>query len=220
MSEIAFEARSGNLNFSLIYDYDCTSPREDYDSNIAHFYASKSSRSGPIDNIENSITLLHSICRELKIDDYYDMEQFELIDAIKKADNDSKHIVIEPLYKYEHSGVVYSTSPFSCPWDSGQIGYIFTTIQDFQKVGCEWNIEKAKEYMRSEVELYNNYLSGECFGFKIEEISSCEKCSSVHEEEIEAVWGYIGERNEIIKMLAADYLDPYPTLKAKVLETI
>ncbi|MPS92925.1 hypothetical protein [Comamonas sp.] len=220
MSEIAFAASINNLNFSLIYDHHCNSPREDNDSNIAHFYTTRNSRSGQIDNIDESITLLHDLCRQLSIDDYDDMEQFELIDALKKADPEAQYIQIEPLYKYEHSGIVYSTSPFSCPWDSGQIGYIFTTLKDFQNIGCEWNSDKAKEYILGEVELYNNYISGECFGFKIEEISTCGSCSSEHHEEIEACWGYIGERNEIIKMIAADYLDPYPTLKEKVLESI
>ena len=32
--------------------------------------------------------------------------------------------VILPLFLYDHSGITLQTSPFSCPWDSGQIGFI------------------------------------------------------------------------------------------------
>lgn len=45
--------------------------------------------------------------------------------------------------------------------------------------------------------------------------STCGSCTSVHEEELEAVWGYVGEQGQIIKMIAHDYLDSYQTLSKK-----
>ena len=33
--------------------------------------------------------------------------------------------VFRPLYLYDHSGLSMSTSPYSCTWDSGQVGYIY-----------------------------------------------------------------------------------------------
>lgn len=32
--------------------------------------------------------------------------------------------IFVPVYKYDHSAVAYSATPFSCPWDSGQIGWL------------------------------------------------------------------------------------------------
>ena len=29
-----------------------------------------------------------------------------------------------PIYMYDHSGICLNTTGFSCPWDSGQVGYI------------------------------------------------------------------------------------------------
>ena len=29
-----------------------------------------------------------------------------------------------PVYLYDHSGITLKTSPFSCPWDSGMVGFI------------------------------------------------------------------------------------------------
>jgi hypothetical protein len=34
-------------------------------------------------------------------------------------------LVILPLYLYDHGGITISCSPFSCPWDSGQVGWIY-----------------------------------------------------------------------------------------------
>lgn len=220
MSDIAFSASAENLKFSLIYDTDCSSPREDNDGNIAHFFTDPHSRSGCVDNIDDSMAILCSLANQLGVPDYDDLEQFELIREIAKADPKNEHIMVEPLYKFEHSGVIYATTPFSCPWDSGQVGYIFSTINDFKSVGLEWNADKAKEYIKGELDLYNNYISGECFGFKVEEQSTCNSCTSVHEDELIGVWGYVGEQDQIIKMIAHDYLDAYPNLKQKVLESI
>lgn len=219
MRDIVFSATTDKLTFSLIYDPDCNSPREDNDGNIAHFYIDPRNRSH-IDDTDESITLLQTIAKELNIEDYYDLSQFDLIREVSKVDPEQNHILVEPLYKFDHSGIIYATTPFSCPWDSGQVGYIFTTLKDFERIGHEWSVEKAKEYMNGEVELYNNYISGECFGFKVEEINTCDSCTSDHTEELEAVWGYVGGQNEIIKMIASDYLDSYPSLKETVLGSI
>jgi hypothetical protein len=37
----------------------------------------------------------------------------------------------KPLYMYDHSGTTYSTSPFSCPWDSGRVGIIALLRSEF-----------------------------------------------------------------------------------------
>ena len=34
-------------------------------------------------------------------------------------------VIILPLYLYDHSGITIQTTPFSCPWDSGQVGFIY-----------------------------------------------------------------------------------------------
>ena len=35
------------------------------------------------------------------------------------------YYTILPLYLYDHSGLSMNTSGFSCPWDSGQVGWIY-----------------------------------------------------------------------------------------------
>lgn len=36
-------------------------------------------------------------------------------------------LIVLPLHLYDHSGITMSTGGFSCPWDSGQVGYIYVT---------------------------------------------------------------------------------------------
>jgi len=53
-------------------------------------------------------------------DDYNNWD--EMKKDIMKRENVG---VILPLYLYDHSGITISTTPFNCPFDSGQIGFIY-----------------------------------------------------------------------------------------------
>ena len=93
----------------------------------------------------------------------------------------------EPLYMYDHSGITISTEPFSCPWDSGQIGWCIVTKDAIKEA---WGvkkvtkklIQKAKEVMLSEIKIYDSYLQGDVYGVRIIE----------NNKEIDSCWGFIG----------------------------
>lgn len=83
-----------------------------------------------------------------------------------------------PLYAYIHSGIALSLGngsyPFTCPWDSGQIGFVLVK----KRYGFR-NIRKAAESL---VQEWNQYLNGDVWGFRIfeegengdlEELDSC-----------------------------------------------
>lgn len=102
--------------------------------------------------------------------------------------------VILPLYIYDHSGITIRTVPFSCPWDSGQIGFIYATrqnIRDNYGIKRIWKgtLEKAEQLLKLEVEEYNRYLTGQVYGFRIEDADG---------EDVDSCWGYSGEPSEII----------------------
>jgi len=69
-----------------------------------------------------------------------------------------------PIYMYDHSGISLSTKPFSCPWDSGQVGFIFVSKEKLRK---EYGVKrvtaslvsKAERILIAEVEEYNQYLN-------------------------------------------------------------
>lgn len=75
---------------------------------------------------------------------------------------------IEPLYLYDHSGLAISTKPFNCPWDSGQIGFIYVTKQDTRKMFGANRItpklkKQAYEILIAEFNMYSYYISGEVY---------------------------------------------------------
>jgi hypothetical protein len=108
------------------------------------------------------------------------------------AENDKDYISL-PLYLYDHSGITMNTTGFSCPWDSGQVGVIFVEKSKVRKeYGWKLITQKRKEkildYLRGEVETYDQYLRGDVFGFEI--LNS--------EGEVEdSCWGFFGEEYAI-----------------------
>jgi len=105
-----------------------------------------------------------------------------------------KHNVILPVYLYDHSGLTINTTGFSCPWDSGQLGWIYAThesvIKEYGAVTPE-TLEKAENLLRSEVEEYDLYLTGQCYGFKLYE----------GHNEINSCWGFLSAFSDIGKQI-------------------
>lgn len=53
--------------------------------------------------------------------------------------------------------------------------------------------DRAVEMLKDEVKEYDNYLRGNCFGYKVEEKIKCEECGHIEYNEIDSCWGYIGD---------------------------
>jgi hypothetical protein len=116
--------------------------------------------------------------------------------------------VILPLCLYDHSGITMSTGKFGCPWDSGQVGYIYCTKETLDKEG--WTKEQAQKYMEGEVETYDDWLTGNVYGYDIETADG--------DDTGEACWGYYGEPDEsgviddakaVVDRLSADAIEDY-----------
>lgn len=118
------------------------------------------------------------------------------------ADNAPEGSIVLPLYLYDHSGITISTSGFSCPWDSGQVGVIVATpakIREAYMLAADAEITdeirtRATECLKQEVETYDDYLTGNVWGYTIEVTHACGECGSpVHEPEHEdSCWGFVG----------------------------
>lgn len=102
------------------------------------------------------------------------------IDEVKEMAESTDYISL-PLYLYDHSGITMQTKPFSCPFDSGQVGII---IISKEKIRSEYgnlsaNTEnKARQCLQHEVLEYDQYLTGNVFYYVVKdclgiEISSC-----------------------------------------------
>ncbi len=105
----------------------------------------------------------------------------------RRYSSPDKHDRSEPMYQlppdtigikvwmYDHSGVTYAAAdhnPFHCPWDSGQVGWIFISRADARKrLGVKRLTKKHVDQIRTqliqEVEVYSMWASGEVYGFTV-----------------------------------------------------
>jgi len=106
--------------------------------------------------------------------------------------------VILPLYLMDHSGISMSTGPFGCPWDSGQVGWI---VCDNETIEREWggSRELARDYLRTQVATYDDYLTGNVYGFIVEEWDGNDW------EHVDSCFGFYG--HDIHTNGMADHLD-------------
>lgn len=110
-------------------------------------------------------------------------------EMFKAIDKNEDALVILPLYLYDHSGITMATSPFDCPWDSGQVGFIFVSKE---KVRKEYNVkrispkiaEKVGEVLEAEVKTYDQYLTGDMYGFIVKDEEGNEE---------DSCWGFFGD---------------------------
>jgi len=103
--------------------------------------------------------------------------------------------LIQPLYMLDHSGLTIRMRGFGDvdpqSWDWGQIGYIWV---DRKKILKELNCKRitskirelVKKIMEAEVDVYNQYLSGEIYGYVIEPSTG----------DYDSIWGFYGDDHE------------------------
>lgn len=123
-----------------------------------------------------------------------------------KEDEEAKGAIVLPLYLYDHSGITISCGAFSCPWDSGQVGYVFCTRADIlkefgagkKKIVTAKMRAAAEKLLRQEVETYDYYLTGQCYGYTIDrDVTPADQEYDGYEREWEetddSCWGFLGE---------------------------
>lgn len=104
-----------------------------------------------------------------------------------------KDSLILPLYLIDHSGLSMSTSAFSCPWDSGQVGIIHVSPERIMRefgAGDDAR-ELATRCLQSEVAVYDEFIQGNVYGFVIEDGDECDH-GEMHWEQTDSCWGFIG----------------------------
>lgn len=112
--------------------------------------------------------------------------------------------IILPLNLYNHSGISMSVGSFlgrapHAEWDSGQVGWIYATATDIQKEYGNFSkerVEKAAALLKAEVETYDLYLTGQCYGFRLFE----------NGKETENCWGFLGSFSDVVKEIAGESL--------------
>lgn len=106
---------------------------------------------------------------------------------------------ILPVYLFDHSGLHISTQDLTKwpggRWDAGQVGWVYAdqkaVVAEFGKCGPAER-KLTCDALSAEVELYDKYLSGECYGFQLYKDG----------EEQESCWGFLGTFEEVKKDIA------------------
>ena len=132
-------------------------------------------------------------CRKYNLGDDQDwiLHDFEFnygleLNDIKEIEN-SENVIALPLYLYDHSGITMNTTGFSCGWDSGKVGFIFVEKKKAMDY-FGWNkLDEEKtnqilETLKSEVEVYDQYLQNNVFGFTLKKDG----------ETVDSLWGIYG----------------------------
>lgn len=151
------------------------------------------------------------------------------IEAQLKKDYDIVEIC--PLYLYDHSGITISMShgyPYNDQWDAGMVGFVFVDKEKIRenyavKRVTKKQIDRALKEMESEVELYDDYLRGEVFGFSITKANTCGCCGHTEPEHIESTGGFIGtdfKKNGLFETVKDVTPDQYATIVNELVEAL
>jgi len=124
---------------------------------------------------------------------------------------------IIPLFLYDHSGITMScgeTIPDDEPatdeqtsvergsfssrtnsggyaWDTSAVGFIYTTDELIEKLGAPR--DSLDRQLRAEVDEYDDYLTGNVWGYVITKVHECGKVDCPHSEFIDSCTGFNGD---------------------------
>jgi len=105
------------------------------------------------------------------------------------ADTMEDKILAFPLYLYDHGGLTIKTGSFHgllpqghVQFDSMQVGWIYVTKEEWKAEGI--TKEQADEQLQSEVETYNDYLTGNVYGYIAHEPNG---------DELHSCWSFFGD---------------------------
>lgn len=99
--------------------------------------------------------------------------------------NSGTHIL--PIYMFEHGGIeikaTKGTNPYTCGWDSGQVGFVYTNADLIEYFGVDEGM--VDDYLIGEVEIYSRYVSGEVYAYHILDENGIEVdyCGGFYDEE-------------------------------------
>lgn len=144
----------------LVLDNDINESSRDWDNLGTMTCFHSSYNLGDEHNFDNQEQMFFSLA-----ENYEDTEILEKMEIEQIQEIVEKNYVMLPLYLYDHSGITMSTGPFSCHWDSGQVGYIYISHADIIKeYGKPMAFNTIEGYLKQEIKTYDQFLTGNVYG--------------------------------------------------------
>lgn len=111
-------------------------------------------------------------------------------------------IIYTPVHMYDHSGIALQSTPFSCRWDSGLVGFNYVTKQ---RIRTEYSVKRISSKLNqtihgildAELAVYSDYIEGSCYGFIITDLD---------DNHVDSCWGFIGDLDEV-KLQMREHID-------------
>ena len=169
-------------HINICYDDDAGNPRKMFD------------------NLGTLYTAHRRYRPEKEFDDHFDIDKVFDGRIGNFRESFLKEYIALPVYLYAHSGTTVSTSPFSCPWDSGFFGIIAVPLDKVRREYGWKSItaerrKRIEEYLQGEIKTLDDYYTGEVFGYRI----TPEDDDS---NELGSCWGFYGM--ECLKEMEAE----------------
>lgn len=164
----------------------------------------------------------------------------DMIDALPIEDQltllTRKGYVFLPLAIYDHSGVTMWVGSkwdhFDAQWDCSNVGFIFTTKKKvfewcggyrddkkkFHKLTERNWREVAEHDLKAEVELYDMWLQGECYGYWQEKWNALDG----EWEELNSCWGFYSDKwdEELAREMANSDMTTQPFIDEEVAQAL
>lgn len=198
-------AKSGKLEPNIELMYNRKSRVWELYADYVNWYPKQGKTHGFISYDADAATLVDNIIVLMSIS-----EKIRLLEK--------KGFFFLPLAVYDHSGITMYVGSrddhFDGRWDCSNVGWIYTTKTEMLESGCQYRAGNGKYYpitaknwkkaaetiLTGEVEEYDMYLTGEVYGYTIEEYDY----NDLDWVETDSCWGFFSKKygDDLVKELA------------------
>ena len=122
-----------------------------------------------------------------------DKHEFTSPQDFLESDECKNAALVLPLGLIDHSGIsmYIGSGAHSCDpggWDSGQVGFVYVTKEkaraEYGKRLTKKRLARLEECVRGEVKTYDDYLTGNVWGFVVEDEDG---------DTVDSCWGFVGD---------------------------
>jgi len=168
--------RAGDLRLQIIHDEDACSPRDEY----CDYESIMAIPRGKYDYLGDGSQ--HELCVEIlskRDDDGMNADEIEVW-------LNTRFGTVLPLYVYDHSGISIRTFRHGqhAGWDCSMVGWFVHPLAD------------KEELLERELDTYDDYVTGNCYGYNLTRMETCDKGHEHEADEVGSCWGFLGDDYE------------------------